>query len=382
MIAQAALLAVALVAAHPAAADPPSPASGHAAVVAQGLVSFADGEHHWELTTATVTATHTLDVPGATFVVADGPGGLLVGPTGEPPAWRLAAGEASFHSGDASLDVQSVVPTGGDVTVISPALGTGTNPFTPGEGVRDVDLVRDVLSTNEALLLATDVSAFVTVTVGTVDAGGTPIAGGSSVALSGDITLINRGPEVAIVLAAVFGPLVGGETAPGSTPSPATSGPATPSGTAPAPGPTPPTPTAAPRPSTTTSTTSTTTTTVAAVDSDGDNLTDAEEAALGTKPNDADSDRDGIDDGREVNALGSNPLDTDTDSDGLTDALEVDHSCGINQPDSDGDGLGDAFEANSGFSECSLSNTDGDSLDDLAEFSVGSDPRDPSSPQP
>ena len=75
--------------------------------------------------------------------------------------------------------------------------------------------------------------------------------------------------------------------------------------------------------------------------------------------------------------LGSNPLDTDTDSDGLTDALEVDHSCGINQTDTDGDGLGDAFEANSGFSECSLADTDGDGDDDLAEFSIGTDPRDP-----
>jgi hypothetical protein len=78
-----------------------------------------------------------------------------------------------------------------------------------------------------------------------------------------------------------------------------------------------------------------------------------------------------------VNSLGSNPLDTDTDSDGLTDGLEVDHSCDVNVPETDGDGLGDAFEANSGFSECSLADTDGDGDDDLAEFSIGTDPRDP-----
>jgi hypothetical protein len=63
-----------------------------------------------------------------------------------------------------------------------------------------------------------------------------------------------------------------------------------------------------------------------------------------------------------VNSLGSNPLDTDTD---------------INAPDTDGDDLGDAFEANSGFSECSIADTDGDGDDDLAEFSIGTDPRDP-----
>ena len=99
-------------------------------------------------------------------------------------------------------------------------------------------------------------------------------------------------------------------------------------------------------------------------DTDSDGLTDAEESQLGTDPNNADSDSDGIPDGREVNALGSNPLDTDTDSDGLTDALEVDHSCDVNAPDTDGEGLGDAFEANSGFSECSLADTDGDGDDD------------------
>ena len=113
------------------------------------------------------------------------------------------------------------------------------------------------------------------------------------------------------------------------------------------------------------------------VDTDSDGLSDQDELALGTDPNNQDSDGDGISDGREVNALGSNPLDTDTDSDGLTDGLEVDHSCDVNAPDTDGDGLGDAFEANSGFSECSLADTDGDGDDDLAEFSLGTDPRDP-----
>jgi Bacterial TSP3 repeat len=113
------------------------------------------------------------------------------------------------------------------------------------------------------------------------------------------------------------------------------------------------------------------------VDTDSDGLSDTDEVALGTDPNNQDSDADGISDGREVNALGTNPLDTDTDSDGLTDGLELDHSCDPNAPDTDADGLGDAFEANSGFSECSLADTDGDGDDDLAEFSIGTDPRDP-----
>ena len=43
-------------------------------------------------------------------------------------------------------------------------------------------------------------------------------------------------------------------------------------------------------------------------DSDGDGLSDAEEAELGTNPNDSDSDDDGVSDGQEVTD-GTDPLD-------------------------------------------------------------------------
>lgn len=59
----------------------------------------------------------------------------------------------------------------------------------------------------------------------------------------------------------------------------------------------------------------------APTDYDSDGLTDAEEAALGTDPNSADSDNDGISDGDEVGDKG-NP--TDTDNDGTIDALDSD----------------------------------------------------------
>ena len=74
-------------------------------------------------------------------------------------------------------------------------------------------------------------------------------------------------------------------------------------------------------------------------DSDNDGLTDAEEAVLGTDPNDADTDNDGINDGDEVAAgsgsatyevgVDTNPLDADTDDDGLSDGAE------LNGPDGD-----------------------------------------------
>jgi hypothetical protein len=192
----------------PAFADPPSPASGHAEVVAQGLVAFSGGEHHWAVTTATAPSEPTaLSTTGPVFVLADGPGGVLVGPSGEPPAWRLAPGEAAFD--DVPLDARSVATVDSALILISPIPGSGPNPFTPGEGLRDVDLVRDVLNTNEALVLVSDVSVLVIVTEGAVTTGGTTIAAGSPVALSGELTLINLAPEPAVVVAAVIGPVVG-----------------------------------------------------------------------------------------------------------------------------------------------------------------------------
>jgi len=80
--------------------------------------------------------------------------------------------------------------------------------------------------------------------------------------------------------------------------------------------------------------------TTAAVDSDGDGLSDAEEAVLHTNPLDADSDDDGVPDGMEPN-----PGD-DTDGDGLINALD---------PDSDNDGLFDGTEMGLG---CSNPDTD------------------------
>nr|AYM52589.1 cell surface protein [Aetherobacter sp.] len=65
------------------------------------------------------------------------------------------------------------------------------------------------------------------------------------------------------------------------------------------------------------------------VDSDGDGLFDSVEVGLGTDPNDADTDDDGVPDGAEVDPQ------ADTDGDGLINLLD---------PDSDNDGLYDGTE--------------------------------------
>lgn len=57
-------------------------------------------------------------------------------------------------------------------------------------------------------------------------------------------------------------------------------------------------------------------------DSDGDGLTDAEEAEIGTDPEDADSDGDGMKDAWEYN-IGLDPMDPDTDDDGVDDGTET-----------------------------------------------------------
>ena len=87
-------------------------------------------------------------------------------------------------------------------------------------------------------------------------------------------------------------------------------------------------------------------------DTDGDGLSNREEAEIGTDPNLADSDGDGYSDGEEL-ILGADPLDLDSDDDGWPDAEErealsdtdEDGLINIIDPDSDNDGLPDGLEA-------------------------------------
>ena len=125
--------------------------------------------------------------------------------------------------------------------------------------------------------------------------------------------------------------------------------------------------------------------TLVTVDSDGDGLSDDEEVALGTDPNNPDTDGDLLDDGEEVNVQGTDPLDPDTDNGGVNDGTEVlvDGTDPLDPADdrvpavdTDGDGLTDDVEIGLG-TDPNDPDTDGDLLDDGVEVNVhGTDPLD------
>jgi outer membrane protein OmpA-like peptidoglycan-associated protein/opacity protein-like surface antigen len=80
-------------------------------------------------------------------------------------------------------------------------------------------------------------------------------------------------------------------------------------------------------------------------DSDGDGLTDDEEAKLGTDPFNKDTDGDQLTDGDEVKVYKTNPLNPDTDFDGLKDGQEVlTHKTNPLDRDTDKGGVADGHE--------------------------------------
>lgn len=92
----------------------------------------------------------------------------------------------------------------------------------------------------------------------------------------------------------------------------------------------------------------------ASADSDGDSLGDYLENVIGTDPNNADTDGDGLSDGQEINTHRSDPLGADADFDGIPDGWEVAH--GLNPldvldgaKDIDGDGFSSFDEYMMGF---------------------------------
>jgi hypothetical protein len=101
----------------------------------------------------------------------------------------------------------------------------------------------------------------------------------------------------------------------------------------------------------------------------------------GTKPNDDDSDDDGLKDGEEVLTFHTDPNIDDTDVDGLKDGAEVDvHFTNPLVADTDLDGLDDGPEVNTHSTLPLVVDTDADGFWDGYEVTNASLPTDPTSP--
>ena len=114
-------------------------------------------------------------------------------------------------------------------------------------------------------------------------------------------------------------------------------------------------------------------------DTDNDGLLDGDEINVHlTDPLNPDSDADGISDGEEVNTYGTDPLVIDTDLDGLSDANEVNlHGTDPLSIDTDTDGLPDGWEVTHSLNplvDDAGDDADSDGLSNLAEFTNGTDP--------
>jgi Bacterial TSP3 repeat len=350
-----------------AAVEPPL-VSGHAEVVAQGIVDFPGGTFHWQVAERNLaTADGPTVAPDAvTFVVADAG---IVDISGGGARYRLATGEAAMlqafppkllsTAGDSAeywaLSIADAAQTDG--------VGASGANFTLDAGPRDVDLIRDVLAAEESLTIPDqDVATLVLVTGGAVsvaaDGAVTDITTGNATTLDGTLTITNTSTDPATIVAAVIA-----STAVDSEPPTATSPPTT----------------GEPSPAPTT-TAEVTTTSAASTDTDGDGLSDADETGVyGTDPNNQDSEGDHVMDGDEVNVYGTDPLDNDSDNDFSTDGDEVDIlGTDPTNPDTDGDGLIDSNESPYGADPNNF-DTDGDGSGDGVEVGAGTNPADATS---
>jgi outer membrane protein OmpA-like peptidoglycan-associated protein len=105
-------------------------------------------------------------------------------------------------------------------------------------------------------------------------------------------------------------------------------------------------------------------------DSDGDGISDNDEVKnYTTNPNLIDTDNDGLTDGDEIIKYKTDPLRVDSDIDGLKDKEEIEqYKTDPNKPDTDGDGLKDGDEINRYKTDPTKKDTDGDGISDGDEI--------------
>ncbi len=364
----------------------PSPAQGNASVIAQGVAQIRDVDTRWRIAAFSVEAgSAPIAVRYPAFVLG-GTTPLLVTDLNAGTRQRVAPGEGAFMTPGQMIRLETFGPpdqftllelSPADTSVSMGVLGGESGSFVPEPGIRDLDLIRTVGAAGDESTL--DAGAGPTllqlgagqITVTSDDDTPVTLYAGQAQAFDGPLS-IESGPDGATYVAAYIGAVVefGDLGTPGATPLVDEATPSAPRagtvlGSTPASA-TPGTPGTPP---------------VDAVgDPDGDGLTNAQEAELGTNPNLADSDDDGINDGEEVDTYGTNPLNLDTDGDQFYDGGEVIRGTDLLETDSDGDGLTDGNEEYTTGTDPVESDSDGDGVDDGQEIDDGTDPLDADDP--
>jgi hypothetical protein len=200
--------------------DSPSPATGHAQVIAQGVSALPDGSGVWRVSQPTAASLDTGEPTnyGLGFTVATD-GGVLVNDYTTGLQQRLSNGEAAFSESGAYQ--QHVALSGADTSYLRISLVSGngadggenvsyaSDAFTSVDGLRDIDLLRDVLGEGESTTVnAGTAPSLVYVTAGEVivDDGRdtTTLREGEGMTVDGEFD-VESNVEQSVVLAAVIG---------------------------------------------------------------------------------------------------------------------------------------------------------------------------------
>lgn len=199
--------------------DSPSAATGHAGVIAQGVSALPEGSSVWRVSQATATALDSGEPTnyGLGFTMATG-GGVLVNDYTSGLQQRLSSGEAAFSESGAFQ--QHVALNGSEVSYLRIGLTSGngadggenvvyaSDAFSSVGGLRDLDLVRDVLADGEETTVnAGSAPSLLYVLSGevTVDDGNSTsdLGAGNGTTINGAFSVQAKG--AAVIVAAVIG---------------------------------------------------------------------------------------------------------------------------------------------------------------------------------